>query len=157
MEKLSFFGIGPKIGRIALPFLAIAITFTLLYPSFFSICLSIRQELWIAGIVLMAISLLFYFSTLRLMLPGIKENRLITTGAYKICRNPLYTALILFFIPGLGIFMNSWIIPITSVLAYVAFKKSIHEEEQQLERIFGDAYRAYKQSTPRFCPFGKRR
>ena len=156
MEKLNFFGIGPKIGRIALPFLAVAIVVTILFPDLFSICASIRQILLIGGIVLMAVALIFYFSTLKLMLPGIKENRLITSGAYKICRNPLYTALILFFIPGLGLAMNSWIIPITSILAYLAFRKTIHEEEEQLERIFGDEYRTYRKRTPRFCPFGRR-
>ena len=33
MEKLTFLGIGPKIGRITLPYLAITIALTILFPA----------------------------------------------------------------------------------------------------------------------------
>lgn len=158
MEKLSFFGVGPKIGRIVLPYLAVAITLTVFYPVIFSFGNDLRQPLMIVGIVLLVIALVFYFSTLRLMLPGIKENRLITAGAYRLCRNPLYAALILFFVPGLALLLNSWLILTTSVVAYLVFRTYVHEEEEMLERIFGDEYRKYRDRTSSLFPnpFGKK-
>ncbi len=152
MEKLTFLGIGPKIGRVALPYLAAAITLNILYPPVFSFGEAVKLPFKVAGIVLLAISLVYYFSTLRMMIPGLRANRLITKGAYSICRNPLYSALILFFFPGLGLVCNSWIILTTSIVAYLVFRMAIHEEEEQLERIFGDEYRVYMKRTPRFIP-----
>ena len=148
MEKLSFFGVGPKIGRIVLPYLAVAIVMTVIFPCTFSFGGDLRLPLMIAGIVLLVIALVFYFSTLRLMLPGIKENRLITTGAYRLCRNPLYAALILFFVPGLALLLNSWLILTSCIIAYLVFRIYVHEEEEMLERIFGDCL-LYTSPSPR--------
>jgi protein-S-isoprenylcysteine O-methyltransferase Ste14 len=152
MEKLNFYGTGPKIGRIALPYLAVAIILSVIYPRVFSFGAAVKLPFMVAGIVLLLVALIYYFSTLRLMLPGIKENRLITKGAYRICRNPLYSALILFFFPGLALVCNSWIMLTTSIVAYLVFRIVIHEEEEQLERIFGEEYREYMKLTPRFFP-----
>jgi len=152
MEKLTFFGIGPKIARIVLPHLAIAILLTLIFPSVFTFGKVLSRPFMIAGITLLAVALVYYFSTLRLMLPGIKENRLVTGGAYRLCRNPLYAALLLFLIPGLGLLLNSWLILTVPVAGYLAFRKFIHEEEEQLERLFGDEFRKYRAQTALFFP-----
>ena len=158
MEKLNFFGVGPKIGRITLPYLAVTITMTIFFPGIFTFGQPLKEPLLIAGIILIAIALAFYFTTLRLMLPGIKSNRLITSGAYRLCRNPLYSALLLFFIPGLGLLLNSWLILTTPIVGYLVFMKFIHEEEEQLERLFGNEYRSYHDKTSMLFPnpFNKR-
>jgi protein-S-isoprenylcysteine O-methyltransferase Ste14 len=152
MEKLNFFGIGPKIGRIALPWLVITISLTIIFPAIFSFGQSLRQPLLIVGIVLLVVALIYYFTTLRLMLPGIRENRLITTGAYRLCRNPLYAAMILFLFPGLALVLNSWIILTTSIVGYLLFRKFVHEEEEALERIFGEEFKVYREKTSCFFP-----
>jgi protein-S-isoprenylcysteine O-methyltransferase Ste14 len=147
MEKLSFLGIGPKIGRITLPYLAITIALTILFPDVFCFGEAVEQLLLYAGIVFIVIAAVFYFATVKLMLPGIRANRLITGGVYRLCRNPLYSALLLFLIPGLSLLLNSWIILTTSFVGYLLFRKFIHEEEDSLERIFGDEYRTYRDQT----------
>jgi protein-S-isoprenylcysteine O-methyltransferase Ste14 len=152
MEKLNFFGVGPKIGRIVLPWLAITIALTIIFPAVFTMGAVLRQPFFIAGIFLIVVSLVFYFTTLRLMLPGIRENRLITTGAYRLCRNPLYSALILFFMPGLALLLNSWIILTVSLVGYVTFRRFVHEEEEVLERIFGEEFRSYRARTSCLFP-----
>ncbi|MCX6270518.1 MAG: isoprenylcysteine carboxylmethyltransferase family protein [Bacteroidetes bacterium] len=152
MEKLSFFGCGPKIGRITLPYLAITITLSIIFPSVFQFGKTVQQPFLIAGIILLVISLVFYFSTLRTMLPGIKENRLITKGGYRLCRNPLYSAILFFMIPGLSMVMNSWFILTSTLIGYLVFRKYIVEEEGQLERIFGEEYLKYKRGTSQIFP-----
>lgn len=152
MEKLSFLGVGPKIGRITLPYLAITIALSLIFPAIFSFGETVEIPLLIAGVVMILLALVFYFTTLRLMLPAIKANKLVTTGAYRLCRNPLYSALILFLIPGLGLLLNSWLIVTTTIVGYIVFRHYVHEEEELLERIFGEEFRQYKKRTSCLFP-----
>ena len=152
MEKLSFLGVGPKIGRIMLPYLAIAIALTIIFPAIFTFGEPVREPLMIAGIIVLAIGLVFYLFTVIRMLPGIRANVLVTGGTYRLCKNPLYSALILFIVPGLGLLLNSWIVLTASILAYVVFRKYIHVEEELLERLFGDEFRKYRDKTSRFFP-----
>lgn len=158
MEKLTFLGIGPKIARITIPWLLIAIALTLIFPRIFTFGKEMEEPFLIAGIVLLVIALVLYIATLRLMVPGIRNNSLITGGVYRICRNPLYSALLLFLIPGLGLLLNSWIIPTASLVGCLLFRKFIHEEEEMLDRIFGEDYRKYRERAPLFFPnpFAKR-
>ncbi len=111
-----------------------------------------QEPFLIAGIVLLVIGVAWYIATLTLMIPAIKNNQLVTRGVYRFCRNPLYFALLILLLPGLGLVLNSWIIPIASILGCLAFKKFIHEEEEMLERIFGNDYKNYKTKTPLFFP-----
>jgi len=152
MEKLTFLGIGPKIARITIPYLLISIALTIIFPRIFTFGKEMEEPFLIAGIILLVIALVFYIATLRLMVPGIRKNQLIISGVYRLCRNPLYSALLLFLIPGLGLLLNSWIIPTASIIGCLLFRKFIHEEEELLERIFGDKYRTYRDKTSLFFP-----
>ena len=100
----------------------------------------------------MSVALVFYIASIRVMLPGIRGNFLVTNGPYRLCRNPLYSALLFFLVPGLGLLLNSWLIVTTSIVGYLAFRKYIHEEEEMLERIFGDDYRRYREKTSLVFP-----
>ncbi|MEI6681518.1 MAG: isoprenylcysteine carboxylmethyltransferase family protein [Bacteroidota bacterium] len=152
MEKLTFLGIGPKIGRIALPYLAITLVLNHFFHGTFSFGASLREPLLIAGLILLAIALVFYIASVRLMFPGIRNNKLVTSGPYRLCRNPLYAALLLFLVPGLAMILNSWLILTTTLVGYLAFRRYIHEEEEMLRRIFGEEYREYHDKTPALFP-----
>jgi protein-S-isoprenylcysteine O-methyltransferase Ste14 len=152
MEKLNFLGVGPKIARIAIPCLAVAITLTILFPEKLTFGKAAQQPLLIAGIVLLILALVMYIATLLLMIPAIRKNRLVTGGTYRLCRNPLYAALILFLIPGLALILNSWIVLTTSIVAYFLFRRFVHEEEELLDRIFGEEFRKYREQTSCFFP-----
>jgi hypothetical protein len=69
MKKLDFFGVGPKIWRIALPYLAIALT--VLIPSAFEIGEGIKNYMLILGIVFHGLRLLLYGLIVRSLLTGI--------------------------------------------------------------------------------------
>ena len=153
MKKLDFFGVGPKIGRIALPYLAGAIALTIIFPVLFTFGEPVRNFLLIAGIIILAIGLIFYGLTVRLLLKGLKETRLVTTGTYRYCQNPLYAFIILLIIPGIGLIMNSWLILTTSIIGYLVFKKFIQSEYKEMTDVFGDEYLQYKERTPEFFPF----
>ena len=153
MKKLDFFGVGPKIGRIVLPYLTIAIALTIMFPRLFTFGEPVRNYLLIAGIVILAAGLILYGFTVRLLLRGLKETRLVTAGTYRYCQNPLYAFLILLVIPGLGLIMNSWLILTTSIIGYIVFKRFISSEYKEMTEVFGDEYLQYKERTPEFFPF----
>jgi protein-S-isoprenylcysteine O-methyltransferase Ste14 len=152
MERLNFLGIGPKIGIVFLPWLAITIVFSQLYSGYFIISNEYGNLLLIAGIILLLTGLTLYFSTVRLLLKGLKETRLVTAGAYGLCQNPLYSSIILLIVPALALLLNTWLILTASVAGYITFKIFISSEYKELEKFFGEEYLKYKQSTPEFFP-----
>lgn len=157
MEKLSILGIGPKIGRIALPWLAVAITLSILYPGVFAYLQSRSLVLTIAGIILMVVGVALWFISGKIMVEAVHETKLQTGGPFALCRNPLYSAIILFVIPGLSLVMNSWLIITTCPVAYLVFKRCIREECAELEKVFGEAYKKYCSETPEFFPLNFRK
>ena len=153
MEKLSFYGIGPKIARVALPWLAVTITLTLIFKNTFVYFEPENRKLFYAGLVLLILGLAFYFSTIPLLLKGLKDTKLVANGAYYLCCNPLYASLILLIIPGISLMMNSWLVITTSIVGYIVFKIVIRGEYTEMEKFFGDEYIKYREITPEFFPF----
>jgi protein-S-isoprenylcysteine O-methyltransferase Ste14 len=108
--------------------------------------------LFICGIVLLGFGLIFYGSTVSLLLKGLKKTRLVTNGAFSLCQNPLYSSIILFIIPALSLIINSWLVLTTSITGYILFKVYIKKEYNELEKFFGNDYIKYRNETPEFFP-----
>jgi protein-S-isoprenylcysteine O-methyltransferase Ste14 len=153
MNKLSFFGIGPKIGIVAIPWLAASIWISETHYGHFTYFRTEQSLQVIAGTIILIASAVFYFLTLRVLLRGLKETKLITTGSFSLCRNPLYASFILFLIPSLSLLLNSWLVLTASLAAYIIFKISIRQEDAELEKFFGDDYLKYRNDTPEIFPF----
>lgn len=84
--------------------------------------------------------------------PEVKSDALIQTGPYKWIRNPMYSGVLLFFIPIvlqqfdlINAFMYSLLLTILIL--------KINSEEQFLEERFGESYKQYEKSTKRLIPF----
>lgn len=152
MNKMSFYGIGPKIAIVFLPWLAVTIIISIIWKELF-VYTTENKGIFIAGIILMISGLIFYFSTVRLLLNGLKETKLMTKGAYSLCQNPLYASICLFIVPALSLILNSWLVLTTSITGYILFKIYIKKEYQELEKFFGEEYTIYRKHTPEFFPF----
>ncbi len=152
MEKLNFLGVGPKIAIVLLPWLSLTIIFSIIYEGHFSFVSDNPDPVHIAGIILLAFGVVFYATTVRLLLKGLKETKLVTNGAYSLCQNPLYSSIILFIIPSVSLFLNSWLILTSSISGYIIFKLYIKKEYNELEKFFGEEYVKYKNETPEFFP-----
>ena len=75
---------------------------------------------------------------------------LVTTGIYKISRNPAYLSLVLFYI-GLSFLINSiWILILVIPAIYSVQKFCIEREENYLEGKFGSQYLEYKKQVRRW-------
>jgi protein-S-isoprenylcysteine O-methyltransferase Ste14 len=153
MEKMSFYGIGPKIGMIALPFLALAIVFSIVFAEEFHFTSFPNTVVMITGIVLLVVGAVLYGFTVRLLLKGLKEIRLVTNGPYYLCKNPLYACFILFWMPGLAFVLNSWLVLLTSFVIYAVFKFQIKKEYDEMEKYFGQEWINYHSTTPEILPF----
>jgi protein-S-isoprenylcysteine O-methyltransferase Ste14 len=58
-------------------------------------------------------------------------------------------------IPAISFLIASWLVIISSLIAYLAFKKNIGKEYAQLQRIIGDEYIAYRKKTREIIPLPK--
>jgi len=152
MGKLNFLGIGPRIALVLLPWLALTIILSVLYEGYFSYVSGNSKFLTVSGIVLLGLGLIFYVSTVRLLLNGLKNTKLITKGAYSLCQNPLYSSIILLIIPSVSLLINSWLVLTSSIAGYAIFKICIKKEYFELEKFFGEEYINYKNQTPEFFP-----
>jgi protein-S-isoprenylcysteine O-methyltransferase Ste14 len=74
----------------------------------------------------------------------------VTTGPYRLSRNPIYLAFVLLQL-GIGVSLNSlWLhLTLLSFIAYLSIGV-IAREEEYLERKFGDEYLRYKASVRRW-------
>jgi len=152
MPKLNFLGVGPKIATVLLPWLLSSIVLSSHFRIIFSFTPEKNTLLFIFGIVLLVFGIVFYGFTVRLLLKGLKETRLVTNGAFSLCQNPLYSSIILFIIPALSLIINSWLVLTTSIAGYILFKIFIKKEYHELEKFFGNDYIKYKNETPEFFP-----
>lgn len=151
MNKLNFLGVGPKIGKVLLPWLTVAIVLSCT-TDLFSFTTENAKFLKIIGATLMVLGLIFYFVTVKMLLNGLKETRLVTKGTFYLCQNPLYSAILLFVIPALSLLLNSWLVLTSSMVGYVMFRIFIKHEYLELEKFFGEDYLKYKSETPEFFP-----
>ena len=73
----------------------------------------------------------------------------ISDGPYRFTRNPQYLGDMLLFI-GLILISNSLYLSIANMLLTLVFAMTPWAEEVWLEKTYGDEYKNYKNSTPRF-------
>jgi protein-S-isoprenylcysteine O-methyltransferase Ste14 len=75
---------------------------------------------------------------------------LVTTGIYEYLRNPMYVGLGLI-VAGIGIvFASDWTLALLVPAALIIHFGVVLREEEYLSRKFGDAYRRYMETVPRY-------
>jgi protein-S-isoprenylcysteine O-methyltransferase Ste14 len=76
----------------------------------------------------------------------------VSTGPYAWVRHPSYTGLLLI-VAGFGLASGNWLaFVVCAVVPLPAVLWRIHVEEAELDRVLGDAYRAYRRRTTRLVP-----
>ncbi|MFN3659593.1 MAG: methyltransferase family protein [Pseudolabrys sp.] len=82
--------------------------------------------------------------------PWKPSSVLVTAGVLSWLRNPMYVGLIAT-VAGLAILLASdWMLVMAVVFALTLHYGVVLREERYLEGKFGDAYRRYKESVPRY-------
>ena len=84
------------------------------------------------------------------VVPGEPSTILVTSGPYKITRNPIYIGFILVYF-GLAIILTSmWVLVLLIPVLIILQRGVVEREEAYLKREFGTAYRTYRAQVPRW-------
>ena len=89
------------------------------------------------------------------LLTGFSKAKLVTTGAYGIVRNPIYSSVTFFILPAVALITLTWVYFMVSLFLYAGVLLFIREEEQQLTKAFGKKYEDYLTRVDRLIPFKK--
>jgi protein-S-isoprenylcysteine O-methyltransferase Ste14 len=99
--------------------------------------------------------LVLWGSAVTQLLMGFSKGDLVTTGAYGVVRNPIYSSVTFFILPAVALITLTWVYLIVSVFLYVGVMIFIGTEEQQLTHAFGRQYEEYMATVDRLVPFKK--
>ncbi|MDD4360740.1 MAG: isoprenylcysteine carboxylmethyltransferase family protein [Syntrophaceticus sp.] len=105
--------------------------------------------LCILGLIFILLSLISFGKSFRIGIDMDKPDALVTTGAFAISRNPLYTsfAIILF---GIFLIFPNWVLLMYFFAGIWAFNRQVLREEASLRRIYGEEYEKYCKNVRRY-------
>lgn len=151
-KRISIWGVGPKVGVLAIGYAAVVEVATLVWPRLFAIRSVPYAYLVGVAVALLAIAAPVYVITVRALRKAHHEGKLATTGTYGVCRNPLYALWIMLIIPALGLLLKSWLFLTAALFMYVATRILIRREEEYLQEQFGEEFTAYKRRVGAIFP-----
>lgn len=143
-ERMPVWGVGPLLTGITGAWTLAAVAATFFWPSLFTIPVVPQVYLVAVAAILLIVALPFYIISLRVLFGAYGKERLVTTGVYTVCRNPIYAGWILMILPAVALLCRSWLVLTASVVMYVATRILIRREEKSLEAQFGREYLDYK-------------
>jgi protein-S-isoprenylcysteine O-methyltransferase Ste14 len=151
---MSIVGQGGKIILFMLPSLITAILVHTYLPQIAALPRSISfiQPL---GYVLLPIGLILWGAAVIQLMMGFSKGKLVTTGAYGVVRNPIYSSVTFFILPAVALITLTWVYLVVSVFLYVGVMIFIGKEENQLTEAFGKAYEVYLGRVDRLVPLKK--
>ena len=96
------------------------------------------------------VSLFIIIWSLKSLPPKERGKKLVTTGAFKYFRHPLYAAFVSFFNFGFAFLMNNWIYMFWTLVMIPVWHLNIRREEELMKQEFGQEYIDYCSRTGRF-------
>lgn len=106
--------------------------------------------LGLAGAALSVWGILTLIRARTTVLPNKAVDHLVTEGAFRFRRNPIYMGEVFIFLGLAQVTYNIWLAIMAPVFAAAILLLSILPEERHLEARFGDEYREYKARTRRW-------
>jgi len=107
------------------------------------------------GYVLLPLGLILWGTAVSQLLLGFPKGKLVTTGAYGVVRNPIYSSATFFVLPAVALLTLTWVYFVPSVFLYAGVMIFIGKEEQQLTQVFGKEYEDYQARVHRLIPLKK--
>jgi len=115
------------------------------------------EVLAVSAIILLIAGVSMLIVSARALSTAYNNDRLTTSGIFAVVRNPIYSAWLVFILPGLALLSRSWPLLLTPLVGYAVFKRLIHREEEYLRQRFGEAYLNYRAQVNELVPNPKRR
>jgi protein-S-isoprenylcysteine O-methyltransferase Ste14 len=107
------------------------------------------------GYLLLLPGLILWGAAIIQLLTGFSKGKLVTTGAYGVVRNPIYSSATFFILPAVALMTLTWVYLVPSVFLYAGVMIFIGKEEKQLTEAFGKEYKDYMARVDRLIPFRK--
>lgn len=152
-SKMTLFGCGPRLAIICLPYIILSLIILFKFPEFFDLRFLDYPLFRIAGMTWLGLGLVFWVYSALYFLKYFQPGTLITGGPFALCRNPIYSSIIVFIIPALAMIFHSGLTFSIALVLYIGFKISIHGETIVLRRIFEAEYDKYEKSVNEIFPF----
>jgi protein-S-isoprenylcysteine O-methyltransferase Ste14 len=151
---MNIVGQGGKIILFMLPFLIAAILVQIYFPQIAALpeALSFIQPV---GYIILIPGLILWGVAIVQLLTGFPKGKLVTTGAYGVVRNPIYSSATFFLLPAVALLTLTWVYFVPSIFLYVGVMIFIGVEEKQLTEVFGKEYEDYMARVDRLIPFKK--
>jgi protein-S-isoprenylcysteine O-methyltransferase Ste14 len=111
---------------------------------------AIGYGLGVAGIALMTWGTVTLYRANTTVLPHKPADRLVTHGAFRFRRNPIYMGEVLLFLGLAQATGNIWLAIVAPLFALAVLCLAILPEERHLEARFGEDYLDYKARTRRW-------
>lgn len=156
-ERMSIWGVGPQVFTPTAAMALVAAVLTSVWPRAFrfpAIPDGVRTTL---GLMLLFLAIPVYLVAVRAMLRAHREQRLLTSGIYAVCRHPIYAGWIVLIWPGVALLANSWLLLTLAAWMYVLVRRHVAREEANLEAQFGADYLRYRQRVNAIFPTLRRR
>jgi protein-S-isoprenylcysteine O-methyltransferase Ste14 len=151
---MTIIGQGGKIILFMLPSLIAAILVHMYLPQIAALpeIISFIQPV---GYILLLPGLILWGAAVIQLLTGFSKGKLVTTGAYGVVRNPIYSSVTFFILPAVALLTLTWVYFVPSVFLYAGVIIFIGVEEQQLKEAYGKEYEDYLARVDRLVPFKK--
>jgi len=153
---MSIVGQGGKIILFTLPSLIAAVWVHTYWPQIAALPESFGF-LEPLGYLLLPLGLVLWGTAVIQLLAGFSKGRLVTTGAYGVVRNPIYSSVTFFILPAVALMTATWAYLVASVFLYVGVMIFIGKEEKQLATVFGKEYEDYQVRVDRMVPLRRPR
>ena len=153
-KGMSIVGQGAKIILFMLPSLIAAIWVHAYLPPIAALPESI-SFIKPLGYILLVPGLILWATAVIQLLTGFSKGKLVTTGAYGVVRNPIYSSVTFFVLPAVALFTLTWVYFVPAVFLYIGVMIFIGPEEKQLTRAFGKRYENYMARVDRLIPLRK--
>jgi len=151
--SMTLFGCGPKLALICLPYVILSLIVIYKYPEFLDLRFLDFFYVKVFGFVWLGLGTIYWMYSAIFFLKYFKPGNLITQGPFALCRNPIYSSIIVFIIPSLALIFYSGLVFSIALVLYLGFRISIHGETNVLRRIFGEEYEIYEKSVNEIFPF----
>ncbi len=151
--SMTLFGCGPRLALVCLPYAILSLIVMYKYPEFLDLKFLDFSYAKVLGFTWLGLGVIYWIYSAYFFLKYFKPGSLITKGPFALCRNPIYSSIIVFIIPSLAIIFHSGLIFSIALVLYIGFKISIHGETIVLRRIFGEEYGIYEKSVNEIIPF----
>ncbi|MEA4902896.1 isoprenylcysteine carboxylmethyltransferase family protein [Desulfitobacterium sp.] len=144
-QRISYFSVGPCYVTIITLLAVVGIHISkmgYLSGGYFEF---LRTPMSVMGTIVLGLALFLCIETVKTsrLFQQIRDNKLITTGVFAWVRNPLYTGITLIVIGFILRNNNLFLLPLIFIY-WGAMTRLVKREEEDLEKIYGEEYRAYK-------------